>query len=75
MPPGHEAMPAAQTSVPAAGAVGSPVNTMSRNTVPDMNTSMVGEPSLRSSASGSHHTGSWGVSTVALVAVCTTWSP
>src|SRR5690606_3741029 len=62
-----EAMPEAHTSVPASGAVGRPVNTMSRNTVPDMNTSIAGESASRRSASGSHHTGSCGVSTIALV--------
>ena len=39
MPPGQEPIPSAQTSVPAAGRMGSPVKMMSRKTVPCKNTS------------------------------------
>jgi hypothetical protein len=72
MPPGQEAIPDAQTSVPAEGAAGSPVKTMSRNTVPDMKMSIAGESPPRNSASGSHNTGSWGVSTLVLFLVLVT---
>src|SRR5689334_5629691 len=42
MPPGHEPIPSAQTSVPLAGMLARPVKTMSRNTVPQRNTSNSG---------------------------------
>src|SRR5882762_7181715 len=56
IPPGQDPIPGAHTSVPAAGSVDRPVKTMSRNTVPDMNTSTAGPPAPRMSASGSHQT-------------------
>jgi hypothetical protein len=74
MPPGQDPIPEAHTSVPAAGVAGRPVNTMSRNTVPDMKTSTRGGwvpllcSALRRSASGSHQTGSCAVSTVLVTA-------
>ena len=54
MPPGHDPIPSAQTSVPGLGSSCSPVKTMSRKTVPCTKTSNCGSPPSRTAASGSN---------------------
>src|SRR6187431_1049917 len=54
MPPGHDPIPSAHTSVPGLGSSCSPVNTMSRKTMPCTKTSNCGSPPSRTSASGSN---------------------